>query len=318
MNWSDIVQAGASVVTLGLVGWIYRLYKERERSLKERYEGKVELLEERLKLKDEEISRERRTRERHAELVEEERKLWNLQKSVGIAPDEPLPDKPIELSAELRHDIGAILSRLEQISIELPPPKGRTLLSRGTAYSATKQYEKAIKAYSEAIRLEPGLMPAYHNRGLARRNSGHLETALDDFSKVIELRPDMVEGYCNRGQTYMRLEKYERAIRDFNKVIEMDPEHVSAYWSRGASYHHLGQIEKAIEDFDEANRHEQDEPSRYYCQACAYSLMKKTDEAIASLKKAISLDKDFVESARTDKDFDNIRDDPRFKKLLSQ
>lgn len=321
MNWSDIVQAGASVVTLGIVGWlvtwIYRLYHERERSLKERYEGKVDLLEERLKLKDEEISRERRARERYAELVEEERKLWDIQKSAGIAPDGALPHEPIELSAELKHTIVEILSRLEQISIELPLPKGHMLISRGNAYATTGQYEKATQVYNEAIKLDPDDRVAYHNRGLAYMELGQLKAAVDDFSKVIELRPDMVEGYCNRGRTYGKLGEYKQSIEDLSKALQIDPDHQSAYCNRGASYAYMGQFKQALKDFNKAIELEPNDANNYYNKACAYSLMKKPDEAIAVLQKSISLDKDFVETARSDKDFNNIRDDPRFKDLLS-
>ena len=256
MSWADIMQAGASLVTLGIVGllvrWIYTLYREREHSLKERYEGKVALLEERLKLKDEEISRERRARERHAEIVEEQRKLWDLQRTAGIAPDGALPHEPIELSAELKQDIGEILSRLEQISIELPLPNGHMLISRGNAYAATGQHEKAIKAYSEALRLNPDLVAAYHNRGIELREVGQLETAIADFSKVIELSPDRVEGYCNRGQAYNKLGEPELALKDLDKVLELDPEHTVAYGNRGLAFRALGQYEKALKDFSKA------------------------------------------------------------------
>ena len=151
MNWSDIVQGVASLVSLGivgwLVGWIYRLYKERERSLKERYEGKIELLEQRLKLKSEEVEKEKEASRRYKVVVDEhkeylERQLWDIQRKAGIAPDEVLPHERLELSTELKQDIGKILSRLEQISMELPLPSEDMLLSRGSAYAATGQHEK--------------------------------------------------------------------------------------------------------------------------------------------------------------------------------
>lgn len=41
------------------------------------------------------------------------------------------------------------------------------------------------------------------------------------------------------------------------------------------------------------------------------------DDAISNLEKAIGLDEKYRQIATTDSDFDNIRDDPRFKKLIA-
>jgi len=269
MNWSgsDILQAVSSFISLvivgGLVGWIYRLYGERVRSLKERHEGEVKLLEQRLKLKSEEVESEKEATRRYKVVADEhkeylERQLLDIQRKAGIAPDEALPDKPIELSEELKRDIGEILARLEEISIELPLPTRDTLLGRGSAYAATGQYEKAIKAYSEVIRLKPDLVAAYHNRGIAYMELDQPEAAKEDFSKVIELEPQRVEGYCNRGRAYNRLEKPELALKDLNKVLELDPQHAAAYHNRGNAYRMLGKYKKALEDFSKAMKLEPD------------------------------------------------------------
>jgi hypothetical protein len=37
---------------------------------------------------------------------------------------------------------------------------------------------------------------------------------------------------------------------------------------------------------------------------------------LSDLKKAIEIDKNFIESAKQDKDFENIRNDERFKALI--
>jgi len=50
--------------------------------------------------------------------------------------------------------------------------------------------------------------------------------------------------------------------------------------------------------------------------ACLFSLWEKADEALDYLEKAIVGDEEYREKARTDEDFDNIREDARFKKLV--
>ena len=46
--------------------------------------------------------------------------------------------------------------------------------------------------------------------------------------------------------------------------------------------------------------------------------MGNIDDALKNLEQAIKLDKSYIESARTDKDFNSIRNDKRFKKLIAE
>jgi tetratricopeptide (TPR) repeat protein len=51
--------------------------------------------------------------------------------------------------------------------------------------------------------------------------------------------------------------------------------------------------------------------------ACNEALLGRTDDAIAHLRAAIEEDPEAAELARTDTDFDSIRDDPRFAELIA-
>jgi tetratricopeptide (TPR) repeat protein len=61
-----------------------------------------------------------------------------------------------------------------------------------------------------------------------------------------------------------------------------------------------------------------DHANTFYNLACFFSRRGKTDDALAYLEKAIEGDKKYREMAKTDEDFDNIRDDPRFEKLIGE
>ena len=52
-----------------------------------------------------------------------------------------------------------------------------------------------------------------------------------------------------------------------------------------------------------------------YNLACAESMLGRADDALAHLEKAVAQDR-LREAARTDTDFDPIRDDPRFRQLV--
>jgi adenylate cyclase len=62
---------------------------------------------------------------------------------------------------------------------------------------------------------------------------------------------------------------------------------------------------------------EPDNPCICYNIACLFSIQKKVDDAFIYLKKAIK-EKNHINTAKTDSELDNIRDDPRFKKLIGE
>jgi tetratricopeptide (TPR) repeat protein len=56
-----------------------------------------------------------------------------------------------------------------------------------------------IADYSEAIRIRPGYVDAYNNRGVVRKEKGDYDGAIADYNEAIRLDPLHVSAYNNRG-----------------------------------------------------------------------------------------------------------------------
>ena len=80
----------------------------------------------------------------------------------------------------------------------------------------------------------------------------------------------------------------------------------------------LRQFEAAHESFDQALVLQPDNASAYYNKACCYSLQQKIELAIDTLQYAITLDSKYRDMAKTDSDFDGIRDDERFQAVIGE
>lgn len=65
------------------------------------------------------------------------------------------------------------------------------------------KFQDAIYHYNEAIRIKPGNILIYNNRGLAYTRLGRYRDALEDFSKIINLKPDFANAYNNRAFVYL-------------------------------------------------------------------------------------------------------------------
>ena len=106
------------------------------------------------------------------------------------------------------------------------------------------QIDKAIEAYSYAIKLNPNNAAAYNNRGTAFHHKGEYVQAVKDYTRTIELIPDHVEAYNNRGIAYYNKGDYDRAIDSFTKAIELKPDFDEHYNNRGVAYNRKGDYER--------------------------------------------------------------------------
>jgi tetratricopeptide (TPR) repeat protein len=92
-------------------------------------------------------------------------------------------------------------------------------------------------------------------------------------------------------------------------------------WERSAPafpYFASKEYDKAAEALEEALAQYPDDPAVLYNLACAESMRGRTAEAIHDLRRSVEVENGerFRELARTDTDFDPIRDEPEFQQLV--
>jgi tetratricopeptide (TPR) repeat protein len=126
--------------------------------------------------------------------------------------------------------------------------------ARGHHLQARGEHNEAIKAYSEAIQLDPMFVDAYNNRGLAWHDKGEDEKAIPDFSEAIRINPKYAAAYYNRGLAWLDLGDPEKALADLNEAIRLRPRDAKSYCHRGNAWWDLGEYQKARVDYDEVTR----------------------------------------------------------------
>ena len=135
-------------------------------------------------------------------------------------------------------------------SIRLNPQLHPAYINRGAAYIANGELDLAMKDLNAAIDLSPKNANAHILRGIARKDGGDIDGAIGDYDKALEFSPDSAGAYSNRGVAYREKGLPGFAMRDHNKAVELEPENATCYINRGAAYSKEGAHSLAIEDYN--------------------------------------------------------------------
>ena len=165
---------------------------------------------------------------------------------------------------------------------------------KGLMSQEKKDYSKVIEHYSNAIKLNPQMVPAYNNRGTAYSEKGAYDRAIEDYNKAIQSTPNEASFYSNRGLAYSEKGKNDRAIEDLNKAIELNPNYAKAYLGRSIVYTKKEEFNLAIEDLNKAIGLNPELAAAYLGRGIVYGEKKEYVPAINDLNKAIELN---IESA---------------------
>jgi tetratricopeptide (TPR) repeat protein len=138
--------------------------------------------------------------------------------------------------------------------LRLDPKNYPALMNRANSWTAKKEYEKSIRDYDEAIRLSPKYGLAYGNRGDVRMRMKQYDKALKDFDEAIRLSPQDARAYTDRGRCRAKRQEFDKAIADFNKAIGIDSKNPYTYLDRGDVWFERLDYEKAHRDYSDAIR----------------------------------------------------------------
>ena len=189
-------------------------------------------------------------------------------------------------------------------------------LEVGDLYFADKNYAQALLSFDQALKIKPEIHKAWYYRGNALVRLGRFEEAIISYEQALKFNPDDQQSWFNRGFALGNFGNIEEEILSYDQALKIEPYFHKAWYNRGVALGALGNIEEEIISYDEALKIEPNYPQSWYNKSCAHTLQSNTQLAIKSLEKAISLDEQYREMAKTDSDFDTIRNNPAFQSLI--
>nr|NUR37193.1 TIR domain-containing protein [Sphingomonas sp.] len=187
------------------------------------------------------------------------------------------------------------------------------------------QLDAAAHEMEAAIRLGPDSWEVNKEAGRFYLNKRDVPTATRHYEKAAELMETDFHAWAMLSTCYQALgdtaklrESAKRMVSESQLAVQQDPSNGAALGILAGGYALLGEKEKTREWIDRALLVDPDNLNMRYNFACVLSIMRETDAALKMLQSALSLSGAYqIRIAETDTDFDNIRDDLRFQKILA-
>ncbi|MDD1752717.1 MAG: tetratricopeptide repeat protein [Methanotrichaceae archaeon] len=177
-------------------------------------------------------------------------------------------------------------------ALDLDPMSATAWSGKGTALQKLGKDDEAITAFDKALDLDPMSATAWSGKGYVLQKLGKDDEAITAFDKALDLDPMSATAWSGKGYILQKLGKDDEAVQAYDKAFQLDPASISATtWSnKGAAYLNLSKYDEAIQALDKANELDPEYARAWYNKGAVYLKLGKYDEAIQVLDKALDLD----------------------------
>jgi tetratricopeptide (TPR) repeat protein len=119
--------------------------------------------------------------------------------------------------------------------------------NRGLRLAQEGELDLAIKEFTTARKLRPGMLETRVNIAGLLLQKGDYDGCIEESLKALEFRPDLDEACVNIGVAFMHKGMMENAIESLEKALVINPDSVASHINLGNAHLALGEIEKSIE-----------------------------------------------------------------------
>jgi tetratricopeptide (TPR) repeat protein len=198
------------------------------------------------------------------------------------------------------------------------PDLHQAFFGKGVALGRLGRYDESIAVFDEYLAIKPDDHEAFVNKGIALRQLGNYEEEVAAYVQALAIKPDLHQAFFGKGVALGRLGRYDESIDSYDRALEINPNDPNTWDNRGYALFFAGRYPEAILSYDQALSINPQHANALYNKSCALAVLGEIELAITTLQTSISIEPENRELAKTDPDFDTIRDDARFQQLITE
>jgi tetratricopeptide (TPR) repeat protein len=138
--------------------------------------------------------------------------------------------------------------------------------------------------------------------------------------EILESRSDWAtmqfEASFLKGEALRSLGRYREALRPLETAASLRPNDTGVAMALGWCYKRTNRLAQAIDSLQRVLRAHADEPLLHYNLACYWSLAGNSAKALDALSTALELDPGLRALIAEESDFDQLRGNPEFDRLV--
>jgi tetratricopeptide (TPR) repeat protein len=147
--------------------------------------------------------------------------------------------------------------------------------------------------------------------------AGRYRNALRAFDDAIELDPNDYKGLLGRSLALTRLGRYDDALQTAEAMFKQEGDSPHGHNAQAVCYHAMGLTAEAEEAFRKSIRFGPDVAGNYYNFACYWASQGNADGCRENLNRAIELEPRLNVLAATDVDFARFRMEDWFLEIVA-
>jgi tetratricopeptide (TPR) repeat protein len=123
---------------------------------------------------------------------------------------------------------------------------------RAVAFEWLRQPERALSAYVDSFRADPGDVRAARSVAWIHAQKQRWADAAAWFDKALEIEPEHADTWFNLGYAREHSGNRAGALEAFSRASELNPKHDRAWYGQGMIHAHLGEHAAAAENLERA------------------------------------------------------------------
>ena len=159
----------------------------------------------------------------------------------------------------------------------------------GDEMYSNKNYEEAIKHYTESLKLRPNDIKSLFRRARSYEELGIYEKAVTDFNKILEIDKENINALLSLSVNSIRNKDYLSGESYSKRAIKLNPDLDQAHFLLGRTLQYQGLFNDAMKSFKTSISLNSNNSETYYYMGLIYLKLDDSTNACKNFKTSASL-----------------------------